>query len=129
MVIASWALFGLLALLWSGGAFLAAEAAQWGAQALASGAAAEGARTVAQLPVPQWIALWLDPAGVQAVQGMLLWGLEVFAGALPMLGAAAGWLPALVWMLWALGLAALLVAAVGAHLLVRRFVQPRLASA
>lgn len=129
MLIGSWALFGVLALLWTGGAFITAELVQWGAQALGSGAAAEAGRELAQLPVPPWAAIWLDPAWVQSLQAMVLWGLDAFRDALPLLGSAAGWLVPVVWVLWFLGLVALLVAAGAAHVLLRRFVAPRLARA
>ncbi|MBL0423094.1 hypothetical protein JI739_22355 [Ramlibacter sp. AW1] len=120
MVILSGLLFGLLALLWTGGAFAFAELVQWGAQALASGGAVDTARGLATLPVPQWIALWVDPALVQAAQSVVLWTLDAAREAVPMLGSAAGWLVALVWVLWAVGLVALLVAAGGSHLVLRR---------
>lgn len=120
MVIASWLLFGLLALLWTGGAFVFAELAQWGAQALASGGAVDAARGLADLQLPPWIALWVDPAMVQAGQSMVLWTLDAGRDALPLLGSAAGWLAPLVWVLWAFGLLALLVGAAGSHLVLRR---------
>lgn len=120
MVILSWLLFGLLALVWTGGAFAFAELAQWSVQALASGGAVDTARGLATLPMPQWIALWVDPALVQAGQSVVLWTLDSVHQAMPLLGSAAGWLTLLIWALWAVGLLALLVGAGGSHLVLRR---------
>ncbi|MEJ7929809.1 hypothetical protein WG922_07485 [Ramlibacter sp. AN1015] len=120
MVILSWLFFGALALVWTGGAFVFAELAQWGAQALASGVAGDAARGLATLPVPQWIVLWVDPALVQTAQSMVLWTFDTAREAVPLLGSAAGWLAPLVWVVWAVGLLAVLVGAGGSHLVLHR---------
>jgi hypothetical protein len=100
------AMFGLLALLWTGGAASAAWVVQWAAQALADGGVAAAGRDFASLPVPQWLALWLDPALLQAVRSALLWTPDAAGTLLPAAGSAAGWLVP-VWVLWGFGLAAL----------------------
>lgn len=129
MKIAVWIVFGVMAALWTGGALLTSELAQWTAQALASGEAASLGRDVAQWPLPRWIGLWVDPAAVQAAQEMLLWAVETLDRSLPWVGSALGWLAPLVWVLWGLGLVAMLVLAGGAHLLLGRLgrTQPRAA--
>lgn len=120
MRIAIWVVFGLLALLWTGGAFVSAQLTQWIAQALASGEAASVGRELAQWPVPQWLALWVDTAWLEALQSALLWTLETLQEALPLLGSALGWLVPLVWLLWGLGLVALMLLAGLAQLLLGR---------
>ena len=60
MIALTWVVFAALALLWTGGAAMAAGLAGWTAQALADGSAAGAAREIAAIPVPQWMALWLD---------------------------------------------------------------------
>jgi hypothetical protein len=120
MLALPWIVFALLALFWTGGAAMTAWAVDWMAQALADGGAVQAAGELAALPVPQWIALWLDPALVQAGQSALQWALEAGRGLLPLAGSAAGWLVPLVWVAWALGLVVLLAGAAGVHLLVRR---------
>jgi hypothetical protein len=45
-----WAAFGVLAVLWTLGALIVVELVQWGAQAIASGAAPELGRSAAQWP-------------------------------------------------------------------------------
>ena len=124
MIALAWVLFAVLALLWTGGAALAAALAGWTAEAIASGTAAEAVRNVAAIPVPQWIAAWAEPEFIRAVQSALLWAVEAGQQALPWIGTAAGWLVPLVWVAWALGLAALLALAIVAHLLLRRL-RPR----
>jgi len=115
MKIAIWLLFGALALAWTAGAWLTAVVAQWSAQALASGTAEAAGRAVAAWPVPPWMALWVDPQWVKALQDMVAWTLDTGQGLLPWLGTAMGWLVPLVWVGWGFGLAVLLVLAALAH--------------
>ena len=127
MVAATWGVFALRALLWTGGAAMGAALIGWTSEAIASGTAVEASRQVASLPVPQWIALWADPAWIQAVQGALQWAVEAGRGLLPLVGEAGGWLVAMVWIAWGLGMALLFALAVAAHMLLRRFRPPRTA--
>ena len=119
-VAATWGITALLALFWTGGAWVAALLVEWAAGAIASGAALEAGRTAVTLPVPAWLAFWFDPAFLQALQSALAWALENAQQALPFLGAAAGWLVPLVWVAWGVGLVLLLATAGGVHLLLRR---------
>lgn len=121
MKIAIWLLFGALALAWTAGAWLTAAVAQWSAQALASGTAEAAGRAVAAWPVPPWMALWVDPQWVKALQDMVAWTLDTGQGLLPWLGTAMGWLVPLVWVGWGFGLAVLLVLAALAHWSVSRW--------
>jgi hypothetical protein len=125
MKAALWIVFGLLAALWTGGALLAAELAAWSAALLASGEAVDLGTTVAQWPVPAWVALWVDPAWVQAGQQALAWALELLRDSLPLVGSAVGWLVPVVWVLWGLGLLLMVLLAGGAHLLLGRLVPAR----
>lgn len=118
-----WAVFALLAALWTLGAVVTVELAQWSAQFLASGTAADLGRSAAQLPVPQWIALWLDPAWIQAAQAGLVWSLEALRSALPFIGSAIGWVTPLVWIVWGVGMAGLLLLGGVGHWLVGRVAQ------
>lgn len=120
MRLAIWMVFGLITLVWTGGAFLASELAQWAGQAIASGEAAGLGKELAQWPVPQYVSLWVDPALVRAMQATVLWAVEVLRDALPLLGSAMGWLAPLVWVLWGVGLVAMFVLACGAHALLAR---------
>lgn len=115
MKIAVWLLFGAMALAWTAGAWLTAAVAQWSAQALASGTAEAAGRVVAAWPAPPWMALWIDPAWVKALQDLMVWSLDTAQGLLPWLGTAMGWLVPLVWVGWGFGLVVLLLLAALAH--------------
>jgi hypothetical protein len=119
-----WTIFGLLALLWTAGAWVTAEAAEWIAQALASGTAGQAARGIAALPVPQWVRLWLDPAWLEALQSALRWVIDSAERVLPLAGPAAAWLVPVVWIGWGLGMVLLLAAAIAVHALARRTRRP-----
>lgn len=121
MIALSWTLFALLALFWSGAAWIAAAGTQWVAQSLASGTATQAARELAGLPLPEWLKFWIDPAWLQALQSALQWAIDGAGAGLPLAGTAAGWLVPAIWVAWGLGIVLLLLGAVGAHMLVRRF--------
>jgi hypothetical protein len=115
-----WVCAAVLALLWTAFAAVGASLVGWAGDVLASGGAAEWARVAAQWPTPGWLAWWIDPAAVKALQEALLWGLSLTQQALPWIGSAVGWLVPVVWLTWAVGLAVLLGLAGLAHVLVGR---------
>ncbi len=123
MIALSWTLFALLALFWTGAAWITAAATGWVAQALASGTATEAARDLAALPVPEVLKPRVEPAWLQALQSALQWAIDAAAAGLPFAGTAAGWLVPAVWVAWGLGLALIVAGAAVAHVLLRRFVQ------
>ena len=115
MKILIWAVFGVLAVLWTLGALIVVELVQWSAQVIASGAAVELGRSAAQWPAPAWLASWLDPVTIKAAQQGMQAGFEAFRSALPWVGSAVGWLVPLVWISWGIGVALLLAMTGGAH--------------
>lgn len=123
MKIVVWAACAVLAALWTLGAVVTVELAQWSAQLLASGGAAELGRSAAQWPVPPWIALWLDPVWIQAAQAGLVWSLQALQSALPFIGSAMGWVTPLLWIVWGAGMVGLLLIGGLAHWLVGRVAQ------
>ncbi len=125
MKIAIWIVFGVFATLWTGGALAAAELTRWAAQLVASGAAVDLGRAVAEWPVPAWLAPWVDVAALQAARQFGVALLEWLRGAWPGIGAVLGWLVPVVWVAWGLGLALLLLLAGAAHWLAGRG-QPQL---
>jgi hypothetical protein len=125
MAVLSWIVFGLLALLWTAGAWVTVEATEWIAQALASGTAVQAARDIAALPLPQWVRLWIDPAWFEALQSALQWAFGSLGASLPFAGTAAVWITAAIWIGWGFGLLLLLVAAAAVHVLLRRLVRRR----
>lgn len=121
MIVLSWTLFAVLALFWTGAAWITAAGTEWALQALASGTGVAAARDLAALPVPEWLKVWIDPAWIQSLQSALRWAIDGSAAVLPLAGAAANWLVPAIWIAWALGMLLLLVGAAGAHMLLRRF--------
>jgi hypothetical protein len=120
MKIVLWMVIALLAALWTAGAAATAALTGWAAAQVASGAALELGASAAQWPVPEWLALWVDTAALRAAQDALLWGLQNLQQTLPWLGSALGWLVPLVWVLWGLGIALLLLVALALHFVAGR---------
>jgi hypothetical protein len=120
MKIALWSVVGLLGAIWTGGALMAAALTRWGADLVASGGVSELDRSAAQWPVPAWLAPWVDTASIQAVQQAFLWSIDALGHVLPWMGSVVGLLLPFVWVLWGLGVVALLVLAGFTHLLLGR---------
>lgn len=120
MKIAIWIVFGLLALTWTASAFVAAEVTQWAATLVASGAAQDLGRATTQWSAPAWLALWVDPAWVRVAQETALWSVQALKEGAPFLGSLMSWFVPVVWLIWAIGLLALLVLAGGLHWLLGR---------
>lgn len=124
MKTAIWIVFALLAVLWTGGALLVSELAQWAAQTLAAGDHVDLAQGVAEIALPAWLAQWLDPAAVESLQLALISALDALQAELPTVGVALSWLVPVIWAFWGLGLLVLLALAGGAHLLASRAKRP-----
>lgn len=120
MKIALWSVFGLLLVLWTGGAWVAAALTAWGADLIASGGVAELGRMASKWPVPPWMAPWVDTAWIQAAQQAFLWSMDSLGQALPWMGSAVGWLQPFIWMLWGVGAIVLAGLAGFAHLMLGR---------
>lgn len=128
MKTAIWIVFGVLAAMWTGGAFAAAELTQWASGLMASGAAVDLGKAIAQWPLPAWMAPWADMAAFQAAQQFVVAALEWLRDAWPGMAWLVGWLVPVIWVLWALGLGMMLLLAGAGHWLVGRAQpQPRLA--
>ena len=125
MIGLSWILFALLALFWTGAAWIITASTQWAARALASGTAAQAARDLAALPLPDWLKFWIDPAWLQALESAMQWILQGADAGLPFAGALAGWLVPAIWIAWGMGMVLLLLAAAGAHMLLQRLARRR----
>lgn len=106
---AIWILVSLLGLLWTSLAWLLGSLSDWLARALASGEAGRAGQAVAEWPLPDWLAVWIDAERLRALQALLLDLLDRAQSALPLLGSALQWLEPMIWVLWALGLGLLLL--------------------
>ncbi len=120
MKIALW-LGGLfVALLWTGGAWITASLIDWGAALMTSGQAIGLGRAVADWPLPTWLGLWADTALIEMLRDAAVWTLEALQASSPVAGDVIGWLVPVVWVVWGLGLAAILALTGGLHWLVSR---------
>lgn len=115
MKVLIWSAFALMALLWTASVAVFAALVGWAGQALTAGDLGALAKGAAQMPVPDWIALWVDPAWVRSMQELTLWALQGLDGALPFVGQAVGWLVPLIWVGWGFVLTLMLVLAIAAH--------------
>jgi len=115
-----WGVLGFLSLLWTAVAWLLATLSASAGQWISSGQAKTLGQQAGALPLPDWLALFVDTAQLQQLREALLWLLEAGGGSLPFLGSAVGWLEPLVWVVWALGLCLMLGLGALAHVMVGR---------
>ena len=118
-----WAITGFLALLWTGAAAVLAGGVNWLAGSIA-GPATGTLPSMAQWPVPDWVAVWMPPGVIEQLKAGIAGPLEALVSAATWIGPMLGWLPPLIWVVWGLVLVLLLALAAGAHLLVGRSVRP-----
>lgn len=121
MKISIWSLCVVLVLFWTGLVALAAQAASWIAEELASGQIKEIAGGAAQWPAPAWLPAWIDLNWIQTFQSMMLSVLNTVADLSPQLSSAVAWMVPLVWVVWGVGLLSLLALTGGAHWLISRW--------
>jgi hypothetical protein len=115
-----WSAFLLLAVLWTAGAALFAQLTEWSLGLLASGSATDLVDRVAQIPIPPWLAPWIDLSGWQELVAWFTAVLQSISAMLPAAGQSLGWLVPLVWIIWGIGMLALLVTTlIGARLVGR----------
>lgn len=111
-----WAGAALVALFWTLMIVIMASLASW----LAGSAdqAVGGLQAISQWPVPTWLALWVDPALLDPIKAMVVWGMDMLVTATPWLTPLLGWVAPLLWVVWAVVMLLLLAIAAGGHLLV-----------
>jgi hypothetical protein len=108
-----WTLFVLFTLLWTGLAAVSVSVSEWLLSVLASGAALTGqASTVA---IPAWLQIWVDPQSIEAMGAMLTPMLETLSQLMPSSATLGSVVSVLVWGVWGIGAACMLVAAIAAH--------------
>jgi hypothetical protein len=123
MKIAVWGVFVFVTLLWTGGAALLAQLVQWSAQGLAAGGATSIGAAVATVSVPSWLSPWIDAASWTAAQEAVGTALTSLSAVLPAVGDAVAWLVPAVWLIWGLGLLAIIGLTLLATSLLGRFVR------
>lgn len=103
-----WGAFVLLALLWTGGVAIAIEILEWSAGMLASGSLSELTNAAAGVPIPGWLAPFVDLAGWRdIVSGAAAW-LSSLSALLPSPGQSLSWIVPVIWVIWGLGVLVLL---------------------
>ena len=119
-----WSVVALAALFWTGLVAVGAQLSHWLAAAVASGQVVDVARSVAQWPVPAWLALWVDPAGVTQLQqvwaGTFVWLSDILPATAGLAGTLLGWVAPLLRLVWAVVLGLMLLLAAGLHGLMAR---------
>ena len=119
-----WAFTALLATVWTGAVALAVQLTEWVIAGLASGQVDTGAWGQAPWPETAWVALWIDPAALQALQAAWLAAWDWMLLSAPRLAGVLDWLPPLMWVVWGLVLLAMLAVAGLLHWLVGRSTAP-----
>ncbi len=109
MKVIIWSVFLLLAVLWTAGAGLLALLTEWSIGLLASGSATDLVDRAGQIPVPAWLAPWLDLAGWRELLQWFTSVLQTVSALLPSASQSLGWLVPLIWILWGIGLVGLLL--------------------
>lgn len=121
MKILVWSLCAVFAMVWTGLAALAAQAARWIASGLASGQIQDFSSGAAQWPKPEGLPAWIEPHWIETAQSAVIAALQFFAELSPYLSSAMSWVVPLVWILWGIGLISLLALGGGAHWLIGRW--------
>jgi hypothetical protein len=119
-----WVVTGFLAMLWTAAAALLAAGVNWLATSSVDPAIRE-AQAMAQWPVPEWLAVWMPAGIIEPLKASITGLLDSLVSATTWIAPMLGWLSPVIWVIWGLVLALMLVLAGGAHLLVGRS-KPRL---
>jgi hypothetical protein len=115
-----WGVFGLLALSWSGLAAASVQITAWLLATVASGQVTDVATAAGQWPLPAWLAEWIDPTWLSAMQGTWMGLVQWLGQVLPSAGGLMDWVTPLVWITWALGMVGLLLPTLALHWLAGR---------
>jgi hypothetical protein len=81
---------------------------------------ADWVKQLAQVPVPAWLSLFLDPAMVEWVRTASAGVITAVASSLPWLAPMLGWVVPVLWVVWLIVLICLLALAGGLHYAVGR---------
>ena len=116
-----WSLISVALLLWTGGAWLVASLGAWLQEATANGASVDWPSMASGLRFPAWVTLWFDPALVHASINAAVGVVQSVWTAIPWISTAVGWVATLTWLVWGVGVAALLLAGAAGHWGIVRF--------
>jgi len=113
-----WSSFVLITLLWTAFAVIAVNVSDWVMGLLASG----GSLTdpMAALNLPAWLALWVPPELVSAIQGTITGTWALLEPWLPSASTLGSIMSVLIWLSWGVGAVLLLGLAIAGHWFVTR---------
>lgn len=118
MKLALWAVFALIAVLWSVGISISVELTKWLAASMSRGKPGEWIASGGDWPMPAWLSMWLDPTLIESFQGQWVQVLGWLGQTGPSLDGVVSWLIPLMWVVWgAVMLIGLILALVG-HFLI-----------
>lgn len=120
MKVLIWFVFVLLAAFWTGLVALTAQVTDWVLAAMASGQIADLAGAAGEIPVPAWLALWVDTAWLQALQASMVDMVQWVSQLLPTAAGLLGWITPLLWVVWGFVMLLMLACAVVGHWLIGR---------
>ena len=121
MKILVWSLFVFAVLLWTSVAVISAEAIQWAMQGLSGSAPALLDSANSNIVIPPMLSPLLEPAAWATLFQSMQSVLASAAAAIPFVQSMFDWLVPLVWVVWGLGLLALLALAIGVTYLINRY--------
>ena len=118
MKILIWVITALVALFGTLLVAVIAFTVDWLSDNMAGGA--DWVNQLAQVPVPAWLSLYLDPAMMAWVNTASVGVITSVATGLPWLAPMLGWVAPVLWVMWLIVLVGLLVLAGGLHYAVGR---------
>ena len=121
MKIIIWSFFILTLALWTGMTLLTVQLVDWIVQSFGSTLPTDLGAVLSTIPVPPWLAIWIDTTWIQAIQSSLVGLIEGITQTVPYLASAIGWLSPLIWAIWGLGVLVLLILAVAGLWLIGSF--------
>jgi hypothetical protein len=113
-----WGITALVALVGTVLVAVMASALGWLGDNMAGGA--DWVKQLAQVPVPAWLSLYLEPAMLEWVRAASVGVLGAVATGLPWLAPMLGWVAPALWVVWLIVLVCLLALAGGLHYAVGR---------
>jgi hypothetical protein len=116
-----WSLFILTLAIWTGMTMLTVHLVDWIVQSFGNTLPTDLGTVLNTVPVPPWLAVWIDPAWIQTIQSGLGGLIEGITQSVPYFASAISWLSPLIWVIWGFGALALLIVAVGGHWLIGSF--------
>ncbi len=110
-----WFAFLLLAAFWTGLVMLTVQVSQWVLGSVESGQITGMAASAGQIPLPAWLALWVDAAWLKEMQTFGVSVVQWLGQVLPSADGLMTWVTPLLWIGWGLGILAMLIGAGAAH--------------